>query len=81
VHEYLTWAFELSGAPQDADELQRLRYWFLFPCCSSDSHLSLSLLIQPRERNDLRQNTRASDILGFARDLKITRTLSAIEQL
>ena len=79
MQEYLAWAFELSGAPQDADELQRLRYCIHFPCRSPDSHVSLSLLIQPR--NDARQNTRAPDILGFARDLKVTRTLSAIEHL
>ena len=41
----------------------------------------LSLLVQPRERNDPRQNTWAPDILGFARDLKVTRTSSAIEHV
>jgi hypothetical protein len=80
VQEYLAWAFELSGAPQDADELQRLRYEFLFPWLPSDSHASLSLLVQPRERNDPRQNSRAPDILGFARDLKVARTASAISK-
>ena len=34
MQEYLAWAFELSGAPQDADELQRLRYCLHFPCRS-----------------------------------------------
>lgn len=79
MQEYLAWAFELSGAPQDADEMQRQRYCLLFPRCSPDSRVSFSLLIQPR--NDTRQNTRAPDILGFARDLKVTRTMSGFEQL
>ena len=51
----------------------------LFPRCFPDSRVSFSLLIQPR--NDTRQHTRAPDILGFARDLKVTRTLSGFEQL